>query len=134
MLNARGHPHGNGGVGKARQVALIELREGLVGSPLQGIIEVVVGGHGELGRHARVGRVGQDVHVDLVASTPKLTVRALTVRGSPRVAEMVMHISEQGQKARTMQPITTEPSVGLECSVGVVVHLAQQEMNHHFIH
>jgi hypothetical protein len=45
--------HGNGGAGKVRQVALKEHREGLVGSPLQGVIEVVAGGRGEPSRHAR---------------------------------------------------------------------------------
>jgi hypothetical protein len=38
---------GSGGTGKARHVALTELCEGLVGSPLQGVIEVIdTGGHG----------------------------------------------------------------------------------------
>jgi hypothetical protein len=32
------------GVGKAWQVALTELREGLVGNPLKSIIEVIAGG------------------------------------------------------------------------------------------
>jgi hypothetical protein len=65
---------GDGGASKARQVVLTELREGLVGSPPQGVVEVVASGRGEPGRHARVGRVSWDVHVDLVASTPELTV------------------------------------------------------------
>jgi hypothetical protein len=64
----------NSGADEARQVALTKLREGLVGSPLQGDIEVVAGGRGEPGRHAWVRRVSWDVHVDLAASTPKLTV------------------------------------------------------------
>jgi hypothetical protein len=65
----------------------MELREGLVGSPLQGVIEVIAGGRGVPGHHARVGRVSRDVHVDLVAFTLELTVWATTVRGSPRVSE-----------------------------------------------
>jgi hypothetical protein len=84
--------HGNGSADKAQQVALIELHEGLVGSPLQGVVEVITGGRGEPGRHARVERVSRDVHVDLIASTPKLMVRATTVCGSPRVAQMVEHV------------------------------------------
>jgi hypothetical protein len=116
---------GNGGAGKARQVALIELCEGLVGSPLQSVVEVITGGRGEPGRHARVGRVRQDVHVDLAASTPKLKVWVTTVRGSPYVAEAVEHVSKQGRKARTVQPITTEPSVRPEGDIGIVIHLSK---------
>jgi hypothetical protein len=56
-------------------VALTELREGMVGSPLQSVIEVVTGGRGELGRHARVRGVSRDVHMDLAASTPELHFR-----------------------------------------------------------
>jgi hypothetical protein len=104
-------------------VALTELHEGLVGNPLQGVVEVIAGGRGELGRHARVRRVSRDVHVDLTVSTPELTVCAATVRGSPRVAKMVEHIPKQGQKVWTVQPIATEPSVGPEGGVGVVIHL-----------
>jgi hypothetical protein len=73
-----------------------------VGSPLQGVIEVVAGGRGELGHHARVRRVSRDVPVDLAASPPELTVRVTTVCVSPRVAEMVEHVPEQCQKARTV--------------------------------
>jgi hypothetical protein len=85
---------GNGSASKARQVALIELCEGLVGSPLQSVIEIVAGGRGESDRHARVGGVSRDVHVDLTASMPELMIRAATVRGSPRVAETVKHVPE----------------------------------------
>jgi hypothetical protein len=109
--------HGNGGAGKARQVALTELHEGLVGSPLQGVVEVIAGGRGEL------GRVSRDVHVDLVASTLELTVLATPVHRSPRVAETVEHVLERGRKGRMVQPVTTEPSVK-----------NKEEMNHHFIH
>jgi hypothetical protein len=119
---------GNGSAGKARQVALTELYEGLVGNPLQGVIEIIAGGHGELDRHARVGRVSQDVHVDLAASTPELTVR-----GNPRVAKMVKHVPEQCRKARTVQPVITKPSIGPEGGVGVVVHLSttRNELSFH---
>jgi hypothetical protein len=106
-------------------VALTELREGLVGRPLQGVVEVVAGGRGEPGRHARVRRVSRDVHVDLAASTPELTVWAPTVRGSPRVAETVEHIPEQGRKDWMVQLVTTEPSVGPKGCVGVVIHLSK---------
>jgi hypothetical protein len=111
---------GNGSASKAQQVALTELREGLVGSPLQSVIEVFTGGRGEPSHHARVRRVRRDVHVDLTAY-----MLELTVRGSPCVAETVEHIPEQGQKARTVQPVTTEPSVGPEGGVGVVIHLSK---------
>jgi hypothetical protein len=63
--------------------------------------------------------------MDLAASTLKLTVRATTVRRSPRVAETVEHILEQGRKAGTMQPVATEPSVGPESGIGVVIHLSE---------
>jgi hypothetical protein len=42
---------------------------------------------------------------------------------------MVKHILEQGRKAGTVQPITTEPSVGPEGGVRVVIHLSQQGRN-----
>jgi hypothetical protein len=107
---------GNGVAGKTRQVALKELCESPVGSPLQSVIKVVIGGRGEPGRHAQVRRVSGDVHVDLTAST---------VRWSPLVAEMVEHVPEQGRKTRTLQPVTTEPSIGPEGHIGVVVHLSK---------
>jgi hypothetical protein len=59
---------GDGGAGKSRQVALTKLCEGLVGSPLQGVVEVIADGRGELGRHAWVRRVSRGVQVDLIAS------------------------------------------------------------------
>jgi hypothetical protein len=99
-------------------VVLTELCESLVSSPLQGVIEVITGGHGELGHPARVGRVSRDVHMDLTASMSELMVRATTVRGSPCVAETVKHVPEQGRKARTVQPIATEPSVGPRVAYG----------------
>jgi hypothetical protein len=103
---------------------LTELREDLVGSPLYGVVEVVTDGRGEPGHHAQVGRVSQDVHVDLIASMPKLTVWVTTVRGSPRVTKMVKHVSEHGRTAGTVHDITMEPSIGPEGGVGVVIHLS----------
>jgi hypothetical protein len=58
---------GNGGAVMVRQVVLTKLHEGLVGNPLQRVIEVVTLSRGEPSRHAQVGGVSQDVHVDLVA-------------------------------------------------------------------
>jgi hypothetical protein len=48
---------------------------------------------------ARVGGVSWDVHVDLTASTPELMIQAAIVRGSPHVAKVVKHVSEQGREA-----------------------------------
>jgi hypothetical protein len=59
--------------------------------------------------------VSRDVHVDLAASTPELTVRAAMVHGSPHVVKTVKH----------MQPVTTEPPVSSKSHVGVVVHLSK---------
>jgi hypothetical protein len=109
---------GNGGVIEDKQVALTELREGLVGSRLQSVIEVIVpSGHGQ------VGGVSRDVHMDLAAPKPELMVRTAMVRGGPHVAKMVQHVPEQGGKIGAVQPVTTEPSVGSEGGIGVVVHL-----------
>jgi hypothetical protein len=44
---------GNGGVTENRQVALIELREGLVGSPLQSVVEVITSSRGKLSHHGQ---------------------------------------------------------------------------------
>jgi hypothetical protein len=46
-----------------------------------------------------------------------------TVCGNPCVAKAVQHVPEQGGKTGAVQPITTEPSVGFEGGIGVVVHL-----------
>jgi hypothetical protein len=78
--------------------------------------------------------VSRDVHVDLTASTPELTVRAAMVRGSPHVAETVDHVPDQGRKTQTVQPITTEPSVGPEGGIGVVVHLSKTKKNESLFH
>jgi hypothetical protein len=115
---------GNGGAGKVRQVLLTKLREGPVGSPLQGVVEIIAGGRGKPGHHARVGRVRRDIHMNLTASTPELMVQATMVHESPHVAETVKHVPEQCWKAGTVQPITTEPSVSPEGDVGVVGHLS----------
>jgi hypothetical protein len=115
-------------------VVLTELYEGLVGSPLQGVIEVIAGGCGAPGRHAQVGRVSQDVHVDLAVSMPELTVWTTTVRGCPRVAKTVKRVLEQGQPAGTVQPVTRKPSIGPEGSVGVVIHLSETRKNESTFH
>jgi hypothetical protein len=60
----------NGGVAENRQVALTELREGLVGSPLQSVIEVITPSRGKPTRHGRIGGVSQNVHMDLAAPSP----------------------------------------------------------------
>jgi hypothetical protein len=75
---------GNGGAIEALHVALTKLCEGLVGSPLQSVVEVVAPS-----RHAWVRGVSRDVHIDPAASTPELTVRVTTVGGSPHVAKAV---------------------------------------------
>jgi hypothetical protein len=80
---------GNGGVIENQQVALTELREGLVGSPLQSVIEVVTPSRGKPSRHGWVGGVSWNVHMDLAAPKPKLTVQAATVHGKPHVAKTV---------------------------------------------
>jgi hypothetical protein len=77
---------GNGGVTEDWQVVLIELREGLVGSPLQSVIEVVASNRGKPSHHSRVSGVSQNVHMDHTAPQPKLTVQTTTVCRNPRVA------------------------------------------------
>jgi hypothetical protein len=104
---------------------LIELREGLVGSPLQSVIEVITPSRGKPSRHGRVGGVSRNEHMDLTVPQPKLTVRAATVCRKSRVVEAVQHILEHGGKPRAVQPIATEPSVGSKGDVGVVIHLSK---------
>jgi hypothetical protein len=58
---------GGGSVTEDRQVALTELREGLVGSPLQSVIEVIASSHAKPSHHSRVSGVGWNVHMDLAA-------------------------------------------------------------------
>jgi hypothetical protein len=61
---------GNGGVAKDRQVALTELREGLVDSPLQSVVEVVTPTHGKPSRHGQVGGVSWNVYMDIQRPSP----------------------------------------------------------------
>jgi hypothetical protein len=114
---------GNGGDAENLQVALTELREGLVGSRLQSVIEVITPSRGKPSRHGQVGGMSWNVHMDLAAPQPKLMVWAATVCGKSRVAEAMQHVPEQGGKPGAVQPITTEPSVGSQDDVGVVIHL-----------
>jgi hypothetical protein len=116
---------GNGGAAKDRQVALTELHEGMVGSPLQSVIEIVAPSRGKPSHHGRVRGVSRCVHMDLASPKPKLMVWATMVRESPCVAKAVQHVSKQGGKTRAAQPIATEPSVGSEGGIEVVVHLSK---------
>jgi hypothetical protein len=61
---------GDGGVIEDRQVALTELREGLVGSPVRSVIEVITPSRGEPSRHGQVSGVSRDVHMDLAVPQP----------------------------------------------------------------
>jgi hypothetical protein len=122
VLNGK---QGDGGVTENWQVALTELREGLVGSPLQSVIEVVSPSRGKPSRHGRVGGVSQNVHMDLAAPQPELMVRTSMARGKPRVAKAVQHVPEQCGKPGAVQPVTTKPSVGSKGGVGVVIHLSK---------
>jgi hypothetical protein len=110
---------------KARAVALTELREGLVGSPLQSVVDVVTPSRGKPSRHGRVSGVSPNVHMDLAAPRSELTVRMATVCGKTCVAEAVQHVPKQGGKPGAVQPVTTEPSVGSKGDVGVVIHLSK---------
>jgi hypothetical protein len=65
-----------------------------VGSPLQSVVEVITPSRGEPSCHGRVGGVSRNVHMDLAAPKPELTVRTTTVRGEPRVTEAVQHVPE----------------------------------------
>jgi hypothetical protein len=116
---------GNGGVTEDWQVALTELREGLVGSPLQSVIEVVASSRGKPSHHSQVSGVGRNVHMDLATPQPKLMVQAATVRGNPHVAKAVQHVLEQGGKTGAVQHFTMEPSIRSEGGVGAVVHLSK---------
>jgi hypothetical protein len=80
---------------------------------------------GKPSRHSWVSGVSQNVHMDLAAPQPELMVWAATIWGNPRVAKAVEHVPEQGEKTRAVQPVTTEPSVGSEGGVGVVIHLSK---------
>jgi hypothetical protein len=120
---------GDGSVTEHWQMALTELHEGLVGSPLQSVIEVVPSSRGKPSHHGRVGGVSRNVHMDLVAPQPELMVRTEAIRGKPRVAEAVQHVPEQGGKPVAVQSVTTEPSVGSKGGVGAVIHLLKTREN-----
>jgi hypothetical protein len=85
---------GNSGVAENRQVTLTELREGLMGSPLQSVVEVVTPSRSKPSRHGRVGGVSWNVHMNRAAPQPELTVQTAMVRGEPRVAEAMQHVPE----------------------------------------
>jgi hypothetical protein len=57
----------NSGVTENWQVVLTELREGLVGSPLQSVVEDVTPNRGKSSCHDWVGGVSRNVHMDLAA-------------------------------------------------------------------
>jgi hypothetical protein len=119
-------PNGEQGVGSVaedRHVALTKLCEGLVGSPLQSVIEVIT--PSQPTSHGWVRGVSRNVHMDLAAPQPELTVQTAVIRGKPRVAETVQHVPEQGGKPRAVQPITMKPSIGSKGGVGVVIHLSK---------
>jgi hypothetical protein len=63
--------------------------------------------------------------MDLATPEPELMVWATTVCGDLRVAKAVQHVREQGGKTGAVQPVTTEPSVGSESGVGVVIHISK---------
>jgi hypothetical protein len=115
----------DGGVAEDRQVALTELRDGLVASPLQSVVVVIASSCGKPSHHSRVSGVSQDVHMDLVVAQPELMVWAAMVHGNPCVAKAVQHVPEQGEKTGVVQPVTTEPSIGSEGGVGIVIHLSK---------
>jgi hypothetical protein len=111
-------------------VMLTKLHEGLVGSPLQSVIEVPTLSRGEPSRHAQVRGVRRDVHVDLIACTPELMVRTTTVWmstvcRSSYVAKAVQHVLKQQRETGTVKPVTTKPSIDSKDGVGVVVHMSK---------
>jgi hypothetical protein len=116
---------GDGGVTEHWQVALTELCEGLVGSPLQSVVEVVPSSRGKPSRHGRVSGVSRNAHMDLAMPQPELTVQMAVIRGKPRVAKAVQHVPKQGGKPGVVQPVTTKPSVGSKSGVGVAIHLSK---------
>jgi hypothetical protein len=52
-------------------------------------------------------------------------VRVAMVRGKIRVVKAVQHVPEQGGKPGAVQPVATEPFIGSEGGVGVVIHLSK---------
>jgi hypothetical protein len=125
---------GNSDVAKNWQVVLTELHEGLVGCPLQSVIEVITPSRGKPSHHGWVGGVSRNVHMDLAACQPELMVRTATVRRETHVAEAVQHVPKQGGKPGAVQPITTEPSVGSKGGIGVVIHLSKLGGNESTFH
>jgi hypothetical protein len=113
---------GNGGVAEDWQVALTELHEGLVGSPLQSVIEVVPLSRGKSSCHDRVSGVCRNVHIDLAAPQSELTIQAAMVHGKTHVAKIVQHVPEQGGKLGVVQSVTMEPSIGSMGGIGLVIH------------
>jgi hypothetical protein len=95
---------GNGGVTEDRQVSLTELREGLVGSPLQSVVEVVTPSCGKPSRHSWVGGVSWNVHMDLAVPQPELMVQVALVRGKSHVAEAVQHVRSMVGSPRRFNP------------------------------
>jgi hypothetical protein len=67
--------------------------------------------------------VSLNVHMDLAAPQPELTVWTAMLCRYPHIAKVVQHVPEQGGKIGVVQPITTEPSVGSKGEIGVVIHL-----------
>jgi hypothetical protein len=116
---------GNDSVTENRQVALTELCEGLVGSPLQSVVEVVTPSHGKPSCYGRVGGVSRNVHMDLAAPQPELMVRAAAIHEKSRVAKAVQHVPEQGGKPWAVQSVTAESFISSKGGVGVVIHLSK---------
>jgi hypothetical protein len=101
----------DGGVVEDQQVALIELREGLVGSPLQSVIEVITLSHGKPSHHGWVGGVSWNVHMDPAAPQPELMVRVATVHRKSCVAKSVQHArSKVGNPGRCNPSQRNHPS------------------------
>jgi hypothetical protein len=63
--------------------------------------------------------------MDHATPQPELMAQTATVHRNPCVAKAVQHVLEQGGKTKAVQPVTTEPSIGSEGGVGVVVHLSK---------
>jgi hypothetical protein len=116
---------GDDGVTEDRQVVVTELREGPMGSSLQSVVEVIASSPGKPSHHGWLGGVSQNVHMDLATPQPELMVRVVMVCGNPCVAKVVQHVPEQGGKTGAVRPVTTEPSIGCDGGVGVVIHLSK---------
>jgi hypothetical protein len=125
---------GNGSISEVRQVALTELHEGQVGSPLQHVIEVISHGRSEPRHQARVRGVRQDIHVDLTTPMTELAVQAAVVCRGPCEAKAVQHIPKQGGEAGMVQSITMESSVSTKDDVRLAIHLSKQRRNESTFH